>query len=211
MTRFRLWAVLGLLWLGGVAAGLAGLASYANRPGATGRAPESWPAESALARPLDRPTLLLFLHPRCTCSQASVAELAELLARAAAAPATRVIFVRPPAAPEGWESSELWSAARRLPAATLLTDVDGVEARRFGARTSGQTLLYGADGRLQFAGGLTASRGHPGESAGRAAILALLAHEVPATTRSPVFGCELFDRDDEGRPDAERPDRRAGR
>src|SRR5262249_13703592 len=96
----RLWAVLGVLWLGGVAAGLAWLAGYANRPGASGRAPETWPAESRVERAADRPTLLLFLHPRCSCSQATLAEFAELLARASAPLTAHVLFVRPSAVAE---------------------------------------------------------------------------------------------------------------
>jgi hypothetical protein len=64
------WAVLGALWFGGVAAGLGWLASYASRPGATGRAPATWPETSAIPRDPGRPTLLLFVHPRCSCSRA---------------------------------------------------------------------------------------------------------------------------------------------
>ncbi|HET6162484.1 MAG TPA: RedB protein [Planctomycetota bacterium] len=198
------WAALGALWFGGVAAGLGWLASYANRPGAAGRAPATWPEASAIPREPGRPTLLLFVHPRCSCSRASVAELAELLARAAERPATRVLFLRPDGVAPGWEQSELWSDAQRLPAASVLRDDGGAEAKRFGALTSGQALLYGADGRLLFAGGLTASRGHPGESVGRVSLLALLDHAAPPVTATPVFGCELFGRGDEGRPDADR-------
>ena len=38
--------------------------------------------------------------------------------------------------------------------------------QRFGAETSGQTLLYDRDGRLLFSGGTTGSRGHDGDNAG---------------------------------------------
>lgn len=198
------WTALGALWFGGVAAGLGWLASFASRPGASGRAPATWPETSAIAREPGRPTLLLFVHPRCACSRASVAELAELLARAADRPATRVLFLRPDGVAPGWEETELWRDAQRLPAASVLRDDGGAEARRFGALTSGQAQLYGADGRLLFAGGLTASRGHRGESLGRDSLLALLNHGTPPAAATPVFGCELFGRGDEGRTDAHR-------
>jgi hypothetical protein len=66
-----------------------------------------------------------------------------------------------------------------------------VEAGRFGAETSGHTLLYGADGRLLFSGGITASRGHAGENAGESAIIALVNHQTPLRSQTLVFGCSL--------------------
>ena len=70
-------------------------------------------------------------------------------------------------------------------------DVDGTEAGRFGAATSGQVLLYDAGGRLRFSGGLTSTRGHPGESPGHRRIAAVVGggDTEEATTR--VFGCAL--------------------
>ena len=52
----------------------------------------------------------------------------------------------------------------------MLRDDDGAEARRFGAETSGQTLLYDARGALAFSGGITGARGHAGDNAGRASL-----------------------------------------
>jgi hypothetical protein len=45
------------------------------------------------------------------------------------------------------------------PAQRARADAEGVEMHRFGALTSGQTLVYDAAGRLLFSGGITASRG----------------------------------------------------
>ena len=56
----------------------------------------------------------------------------------------------------------------------MLRDDDGAEARRFGAETSGQTLLYDEHGALLFSGGITGARGHAGDNAGRASLVALL-------------------------------------
>jgi len=76
----------------------------------------------------------------------------------------------------------------------VLTDEDGIEARSFGAVTSGQALLYSAQGRLLFSGGITESRGHSGDNAGRSAIESLVMNgseglRTPAST--PVYGCPL--------------------
>jgi hypothetical protein len=71
-------------------------------------------------------------------------------------------------------------------------DEAGREAARFGATTSGHVLLYDRGGRLRFSGGITASRGHVGDNAGRAALLGLLIHGETERERTPVFGCPLF-------------------
>ena len=74
-------------------------------------------------------------------------------------------------------------------------DINAQTAQTFGVYTSGQTLLYGSDGRLLFKGGITASRGHSGDNAGRTVITALLDGEVIAKNQlpvvTPVFGCSL--------------------
>jgi hypothetical protein len=73
-------------------------------------------------------------------------------------------------------------------------DDRGVEAERFGTSTSGQTLLYSADGRLLFSGGITGSRGHAGDNEGRDGLVALLTRAGSGRTRASVFGCPLFAR-----------------
>jgi len=203
----RLWTGSCLLWLGGVVGGLAWLADYSNRPGSAATAPATWPAESRVARDPDRPTLLMVVHPRCSCSKASVGELAEIAARCDGAARIVVLFAQPAGVTDDCEKSELWRDAARIRGATLQVDDGGVEARRFGATTSGHAFLWTSDGRLLFSGGVTSSRGHPGESAGRAALLALLRHETPATTATPVFGCDLFDPAPREDPDATHCDR----
>ncbi len=70
-------------------------------------------------------------------------------------------------------------------------DVDGHEAQRFHAHTSGETLLYNASGKLLFQGGITGRRGHEGDNAGRAACLSLLTSERAPLSHAPVFGCAL--------------------
>jgi len=66
------------------------------------------------------------------------------------------------------------------------------EAKRFGAETSGQTLLYDERGTLAFSGGITGSRGHAGDNAGRASLLALINRSDADRRGSSVFGCPLF-------------------
>jgi hypothetical protein len=186
-----LWIASVVLWLAVVAAGLAIVAAYDNRPGVSARPAASWPDESRLARTADRPTLVMVVHPRCDCSRASVAELAELMARATVRPRAYVALLKPSGLSEDWDVTGIRQAATRIPGVKVIRDEGGREARSFGAQTSGQTYLYDAGGRLLFTGGITAARGHAGDSVGRAAILSLLNHEPASVPTSSVFGCSL--------------------
>jgi hypothetical protein len=75
---------------------------------------------------------------------------------------------------------------------TVLRDDGGGEARAFGVATSGQTLLYDSRGALVFNGGITGSRGHAGDNAGRAALIALIGRAPTDRSGANVFGCPLF-------------------
>jgi hypothetical protein len=185
-------AALGLMWLGAVGAGLALLARYDNQPGEAAHAASGWPAASRIARDPRRPTLVMLAHPRCTCTRASLAELTEVMTRVAERPRAYVVFIKPGGVEHDWEMTDLWETAARIPDVTVLRDDEGIEAKRFGAATSGQTFLYAPDGRLLFSGGTTGSRGHIGDNMGRATILALLNREHPGQAATPVFGCPLF-------------------
>jgi hypothetical protein len=180
------------IWLGCAAVAFSILWRYDNTPGAAATATPGWPAPSGLQRAVDRPTLVMLAHPQCSCTQASLGELAEVLARSDVHPRTYVVFLRPSSFGDGWEKSSLWRTAERLPAVTLVRDDDGREARSFGGATSGQTFLYGADGALIFSGGITGSRAHEGDNVGRRSLVALLNREHSVDPRTNVFGCPLF-------------------
>jgi hypothetical protein len=179
-------------WLVAVSSGLWVLWAYENRPGADAHAPARWPAETTLTAAADRPTLVFLAHPQCTCTQASIQNLAEALARTPTPPKTYVVFLRPTSFDAGWEKTDLWRRAENLPNATVLRDDDGVEAQRFGVETSGQTLLYDRSGTLIFSGGITGSRGHVGDNAGESALIALISKGEADRSGTSVFGCPLF-------------------
>jgi hypothetical protein len=194
MPRTRLLSVaLAIAWLAVLAAGQHSLLEYQSAPGPAADAPARWPPDSSLRPQPGQFTLLLFAHPHCPCTRASLEELAWITARAEGKVDTCVLFVRPRGAPEGWEAGGSWSAAAAIPGVRTLVDEGGQEARRFDADTSGQVLLYDPRGRLAFGGGITAGRGHQGDNAGRRAVLDLLAGAPPAGGHAPVFGCPLID------------------
>lgn len=177
-----LWAVL-------CVAGFGSLWAHNGRPGPAAAAPFRWPG-AGLAREDGRSALLMFVHPHCPCTAAALGELDWLLARLRGRPSVNLILVRPPGVPAGWEETDSWRKARNLPGVKVLRDEDGELAARFGARVSGQVLVYDAGGRLAFGGGITYERGHRGGNPGRDAALAAL-NGAPGRGAWPVFGCAL--------------------
>jgi hypothetical protein len=179
------------VWLALVTAGFTTLLEYDATPGETAEPPARWPSAAPVGRDPSRPTLVLFAHPHCPCTRATVAELDRVMARCAGRLAASVLFYADPELGREWERTELWNHAASIPGVRAEADPLGEAARRFGAETSGSVVLYAPDGGLLFHGGITASRGHEGDSAGAAAILALVAGETTATRCTPVYGCAL--------------------
>jgi hypothetical protein len=178
-------------WLVTVGAGIAVLMAYENAPGPGPAPPSAWPGESRIPRTADRPILVFFAHPHCPCTRASLGELARILARCQGRVSACVLLVKPDGVGDDWTQTDLRKNALEIPGVQVLRDDGGAEARRFHAATSGQTLLYAADGRLLFHGGITPSRGHAGDSSGRTAILALVNGATKAREETFVFGCPL--------------------
>src|SRR5581483_10906932 len=87
-----------LAWAGAVLGGFWLLLDYQATPGAMGPAPAHWPADSRLERPAGTYHLVLFAHPRCPCTRATLAELARVMARCDGRLSAEVRFYRPAAA-----------------------------------------------------------------------------------------------------------------
>src|SRR5216683_904517 len=63
------------VWVCAVAAGLAMMVRYENAPGQAERTPPDWPASSRIPQPEGHPSLVLFAHPHCPCTHATMGEL----------------------------------------------------------------------------------------------------------------------------------------
>ncbi|HSH37886.1 MAG TPA: hypothetical protein VK993_03795 [Chthoniobacterales bacterium] len=170
--------------------GFRSLLNHEHTPGAKGVSPTKLPP-SYLQAGDGRPALVMTAHPRCPCTRASLGELAQIMARLEGQLRAYVLFVTPETREAAWEDSDVRRSAENIPGVTVLPDVGGVEAHRFGAETSGHTLLFAADGSLLFSGGITQSRGHAGANAGASAIVALVSNQQPGHAATPVFGCSL--------------------
>jgi hypothetical protein len=187
-------AALVLLWSVLVVAGFYRIETYGQTAGRTGAVADHWPGATALRLDKSVPTLVLFVHPHCPCSRATLGELEVLVAHCRDRVAAQVVFLQPAGFSTEWVESDLWHTAARLPGVAVFRDELGREMERFGARVSGEALLYQTSGELMFHGGITASRGHHGDNTGRETIETLLARKRTLTGGTPVFGCPLRDR-----------------
>jgi hypothetical protein len=193
------WSSVAIVWLLAVLAGVAGLTEFSNTAGGAGEPPASWPAESQIPRSSDDPTLLVFVHPHCPCSRASIGELEVLLAACRETPATFVVFTQPEGTTDDWVETDLWRKTSAIRGVSVVRDATGAEARRFRSETSGQAVLYDPSGRLLFSGGITLSRGHAGDNPGRQALTRLLRGQALTHSATPVFGCPLFESNGDGK------------
>jgi hypothetical protein len=192
-------ALLGVTWVFALAIGARTLFRYETTPGRVGTIFSKWPTESAVPRQTDKPTLLMVAHPHCPCTRASIGELAQVMAHAIGKVNAYVLFVKPAGAGPDWDDTDLRRSAAAIPGVTVFTDENGTEAARFGAETSGHTLVFDPDGTLVFSGGITASRGHAGDNPGENAVVAALNREVVSLSRTAVFGCALKKRDSDSK------------
>ena len=186
-------ALLAAIWLAAVCIGLGTLWVYEYTPGKEAVVPNHWPVQSKIPHTQGQPSLIMFAHPHCPCTRASIGELSMLMTHCQNRVKARVVFFQPKGSAEDWTQTDLWRSAAAIPGVTAQADEEGTETRRFQVTTSGHVVLYDADGKLLFNGGITSSRGHSGDNAGRSAITHLLDHETADVSITPVFGCSLFD------------------
>jgi hypothetical protein len=194
--RGFIWCFAGFIWLATSGAGLAWLWSYSATPGEIVPVSADWPAASRLERSRGKFTLVMFVHPECPCSRASLGELEKLLARCPESIGSQVVFFEPAEKQEEWSDTASQRQALELPGVQAVHDLDGTEARLFSARTSGDTFVFDTAGRLAFHGGITSARGHSGDNDGCFAIEAIVEGSlsprgVSDQASTPVYGCPL--------------------
>jgi hypothetical protein len=178
-----------VLWLSCIVIGFCALQRYAAKAGPS-RPPQNAEEFFAAHRTSHRPLLVMMVHPRCPCSDASLAELGDLLARSHGGCDALLLQYHP------GEDSPDWSrdvSPRVLGGVhvPVVLDRGGKLAATLGAGTSGHVVFADAKGDMRFTGGLTTSRGHRGRAPGQDAILEVLGGGEPTITAAPVYGCAL--------------------
>ena len=186
-----------LSWIAVLVIGTTISATYESKPGDQGSAPAFAVSKQDVEEANLSKTkfhILMFVHPKCPCSGSSMSELCNLMENFPDLKAT-VFFYKPATAKSGWEQTELWKKASSVKNITLKTDIDGQKAKSYNVVTSGEVLLYNANERLVFSGGITGARGHVGENEGEDALEKILNREYSTATKkfsAPVFGCRIL-------------------
>jgi hypothetical protein len=174
-------------------AGFAYLTNYQLQAGKASSSPKYCSTLSGLNHSKAPFTLMLFLHPQCPCSTASISELQRLMAHTESNLDVHIIFWQPLENKDLWHDTALIKTARAIPEVEVSDDAGGVLAERFGVKTSGTTLVYSRDGSLLFRGGITLLRGHEGDNKGISTIYDIVNNRTASkdVQSSPVFGCSL--------------------
>jgi hypothetical protein len=189
----------GLIWAATVGAMYHAVRRFETTPGRGTVGRTMWPVRSRIALDHDRWTLVMLIHPHCSCTRASLQELERIIEMSDPSLKTYVLVYRPADFQAGWEKTETFEAAKHLQRAHVIVDPDGAEARLFGGFTSGQTFLYDREGALRFSGGITSLRGHAGVNRGSMDVVDIV-HAKAHQATHPVFGCAIVTTESEQRP-----------
>ncbi len=177
-----------VLWLAGIFAGFCALQRYSLTPGpAFAPQPAAQEFLAAQRRP-GRALIVMAIHPLCPCTDASLAELGDLLARSRGACDAVLLQYQPATGVPDWPVD---ATPQKLGGVTVPVYLDrgGVIGAALGAATSGHTVFVDAHGDIRFHGGLTLARDHRGRAPGQDAILDVLGGGHPSLSTAPVFGC----------------------
>ncbi|MCU0711848.1 MAG: hypothetical protein MUC43_07290 [Pirellula sp.] len=139
-----------------------------------------WPSTTKVSLGDSTQHLVVFVHPFCPCTRATLRNLDEALRDSDLK--VSVVQLRN----EKLESSHApishIADLSRKNGWNLILDDNGVEARAFGAMTSGECMLFSSSGERLFIGGVTASRGHLGNNEGLD-VLKGIVHRITTENR----------------------------
>ena len=182
-----------MFWLFAVLESSIFLTSYqlrSDQPGVVA----SWPSASKIKRTHDSEHLLLFIHPKCVCSHATIDQLKQVLPLSPNDCQFSVAVYCPDGKSQSWLETRLADTIADLKPDEIRLAVDGYEAQQFGVTTSGHLLHFDNNGSLKFSGGITSSRGHRGDCIALKSLKKTLSrksvHHSQLVT-FPVFGCTI--------------------
>lgn len=150
-------------------------------------------ADQAVVEPV---AMQFFVHPQCPCTAASVEQIDRLINQLSrTVPVIMTAYIATPAGEEyeTWADTGIVNRLRTLPGTEVRCDPDAMTASAFGMKTSGALVII-RGGKQVFRGGLTALRGHAGDSDScDAALRAAAGKQIGNQSRVewPVFGCPL--------------------
>lgn len=176
--------------------GLLFLADYSAAPGPFAANPrelaiEDLPAGSLPSDLSASTKVLLFYHPKCPCTLATIRNLNRLSSQFSSHVRIVAFAYQPQGEPNSWIESQTTRILRSNELTEVFVDPDGKTSKSFGALTSGHLLVYDRDNLLAFSGGITHLRGHEGDSCASSEFVRCVRGRNTEATRWPVFGCAI--------------------
>ena len=177
-------ALVSSAWVGGLVLGFRALVLHEITPGRVGT-PSIARVEAA-----ERYRLIVFIHPHCPCTSATLTELEKLTVKLSGRMEVKAFAVIPEGKSKEWADGsnlrwlEQWCDPQ--------LDYAGKGAAAYGARTSGHVVLFSPTGERLFSGGITASRGHQGANVGSDTVMEVVRTGSSKVHEAPVFGCSLL-------------------
>ncbi len=167
------------------------LMQYEGFPGEKGRAPQ-FLAPNKIIKTTNLPTLILFVHPRCPCTRATINELSIIMTKCKDKVNANVLFFTPTGYPDSWAKTDTYYSTKLIPQVKVYFDRGGKQIKRFHALTSGHVLLYDSSKKLIFSGGITKSRGNIGANLGLYSVIEKIkANKEQKVTETSVYGCSF--------------------
>lgn len=191
LLRNKIFKILLPFWLLAIGVGMYFVLDHANKAALVTHPPTTWPSDNNVLLAKDKYTLILFSHPKCPCTRATLEELARLMTQCQNRLKAYALFSKPKNSSVDWEQTDIWETAKLIPGLEVKIDLEGQTAEKFNTTTSGQVVVYDPQGKLLFSGGITSARGHAGDNIGRSSIVALVNNGVLPQITTPVFGCTL--------------------
>jgi len=176
------------LWTAGLLVVLAAFTMWAAREEQRASAKSrNWPEGAPLTLDPARVTLLVFVHPQCRGTEATLQTLAHVMARCAGHANVTIMMYEDPALLAHWKGSPTQSEAESIPGASVREDHMGEAASFFDVKTSGTALVFAPDGTLLYRGGITPGLGQVGDGE----VLQKWLLEGQGVRHEPVFGASL--------------------
>src|SRR4051794_31602620 len=98
-----------------IGAGLVWVSGFETAGADPSQSHGDWPKETPLSLDRTHLTLLMFAHPRCPCTRASLEELKAVLAIARGKVTAEVLFLSPSRKPSLWTLADRWHEATAIP------------------------------------------------------------------------------------------------
>jgi hypothetical protein len=135
--------------------------------------------------------IVMFAHPLCPCTRASLIKLGEVALQVKDQSQIRVVFVTRGLNPEDVTTSKTLALARQLKHVTTELDESGTEECLYQATVSGEVFAFDAQGERIFHGGLTSGRGHLGVASSQEYLEQLITGKATEPLDAAVYGCRL--------------------